>query len=269
MNETFGREAETSVIFRMMSLWRTPWRPIPGLRPPKPMGNPEAVLSPPAPAPTQPSQALALGAAFNHHLAWFMIPPRALFAVQRDQMNKFRRLLLLQLRGLFKARRSRANHQAPKRWRLSPLLLRTPRVLNDLVCNRSSKQRHLFRAILRLPCLFLRQLHRALCALRNNQAARAQQPRLRTLYSFAHNQQNLYLRPRARDSLTNDQVASHQWLLRVLKAPLLLAHKQARSQHCLVVPVLLLRPPRALSSNRITDHRRLPMRLLKHLYTPT
>ncbi|KAG8673878.1 hypothetical protein FPOAC1_007197 [Fusarium poae] len=58
--------------------------------------------------------------------------PRALFAVQRDQMNKLRHLLLLQLHGLFKARRSHANHQAPKRRRLSPLLLRTPRVLNDL-----------------------------------------------------------------------------------------------------------------------------------------
>jgi hypothetical protein len=125
---------------------------------------------------------------FQHHLAWFMIPLRALFAVQRDQMNKFRRLLLLQLRGLFKARRSHANHQAPKRRRVSPLLFRTPRVLNDLVRNRSSKQRHLFQAILRHPCLFLRQPHRALCALRNNQAARDQQPRLRTLYSFMHTQ---------------------------------------------------------------------------------
>ena len=184
-------------------------------------------------------------------------------------MNKFQRLLLLQLHRLFKTRRIHSNHQASKRRRLSPLLLRSPRVLNDLVWNRSSKQRHLFRAILRLPCLFLRQLHRALRALRNSQAARDQQPRLRTLYGFAYNHQHLYLRPRARDSLTNDQVASHQYPLRVLKAPWLLTHKQARSQHCLVVPVLLLRPPRALSSNRITDHRRLPMRLLKHLYTPT
>ncbi|KAG7423066.1 hypothetical protein Forpi1262_v015707 [Fusarium oxysporum f. sp. raphani] len=107
-------------------------------------GQSRTVLSPPAPAPTQPSRALALGAAFNLHLAWFMIPPRALFTVQRDQMNKLRRLLRLQLHRLFKARRSHANHQAPKRRRLSPLLLRTPRVLNDLVCNRSSKQRHLF-----------------------------------------------------------------------------------------------------------------------------
>jgi hypothetical protein len=233
------------------------------------MDNPGAVLSPPAPPPTQPSQALALGATFNHHLAWLMIPPGALFAVQRDQMNKRPRLLLLQLHELFKARRSHANYQAPKRRRLSPLLLRTPRVLNDLVCNRSSKQRHLFRAILTLPCLFLRQLHRALRVLRNNQAARDQQPRLRTLYSFAHNHQHLYPPPRARDSLTNNQVASHPCPERVLKAPRLLAHKQARSQHCLVVPALLLRPPRAFSSNRTTDHRRLSVRLLRHLYTPT
>src|SRR6478736_1592223 len=120
----------------MMSLWRTPWRSILGLHPPKPMGNPEAVLSPPTQAPTQPSRALAFGAAFDHHVAWSMIPPRALFAVQRDQMNKLRRLLLLQLHRLFKTRRIHSNHQASKRRRLSPLLLRSPRVLNDLVWNR-------------------------------------------------------------------------------------------------------------------------------------
>ncbi|KAH7182241.1 hypothetical protein BKA60DRAFT_647131 [Fusarium oxysporum] len=121
--------------------------------PAKPMGNPEAVLSPPAPAPTQPSQALALGATFNHHLAWFMIPPRGLFAIQRDQMNKFRRLLLLQLRGLFKARRSRANHQAPKRWLLSPLLSERPGCstiwcataqANSVICSGQSSDSHVF-----------------------------------------------------------------------------------------------------------------------------
>ncbi|EXA30439.1 hypothetical protein FOVG_18175 [Fusarium oxysporum f. sp. pisi HDV247] len=41
-------------------------------------------------------------------------------------------------------------------------------------------------------------------------------------------------------------------------------HKQARSQHCLVVPALHLRPTRALSSSQIAGHRRLPAGLLMH-----